>query len=157
MKLLLILFFNHTKKNLNQFPFLLYVWTWLLLWTQLCLYLDKRRRVQENTSIRYREFPWAAPLGTPSTSCWYFPVLPSSRLGTDSMPYLARLNYLCSFFLCFHMAFDCNLCIIVHQIKQIQFITCHTSNYSNYSESNIFQHHKFLCLVLLQCHLLHCL
>ena len=41
----------------------------------------------ENTSIRSREFPRAAPSGTPSTSCWYFPVLPSSRLGTDSVQY----------------------------------------------------------------------
>ena len=38
----------------------------------------------ENTSIWSWEFPRAAPSGTPSTSCWYFPVLPSYRLGTDS-------------------------------------------------------------------------
>ena len=41
-------------------------------------------RSTENTSIQSREFPRAAPSGTPSTSCWYFPVLPSSRQGTDS-------------------------------------------------------------------------
>ena len=32
-------------------------------------------------------FPRAAPSGTPLTSCWYFPVLPSSRLGTDTVLY----------------------------------------------------------------------
>ena len=35
----------------------------------------------------------------PSTSCWYFPVLPSSRLGTDSVPdydsvKLVQLNFM---------------------------------------------------------------
>ena len=39
----------------------------------------------ENTSIWSREFPPAAPSGTPLTSYWYFPVLPSSRQGTDSV------------------------------------------------------------------------
>ena len=34
-------------------------------------------------------FPRAAPSGTPLTSCWYFPVLPSSRLGTDTIHYSA--------------------------------------------------------------------
>ena len=38
----------------------------------LSLYLDKRRRVQENTSMRSREFPRAQPDGTPETECWYF-------------------------------------------------------------------------------------
>ena len=38
-------------------------------------------------SVHRLEFPWAAPSGTPSTSCWYFPVLPSSRLCTDSVPF----------------------------------------------------------------------
>ena len=49
-------------------------------------YLDSSRGVQENTSIQPREFPRAAPSGTPSTSCWYFPVLPSSRQCRDSLP-----------------------------------------------------------------------
>ena len=53
----------------------------------LSLYLDERRGVQGNTSMRSREFPRAQPEGTPETECWYFPVLPSSRLGTDSVQF----------------------------------------------------------------------
>ena len=45
----------------------------------------------DNIAIaRSQEFPRAAPSGTPSTSCWYFPVLPSSRLGTDSVQYITE-------------------------------------------------------------------
>ena len=40
--------------------------------TVLSLYLDKRRGVQENTSMRSREFRRAQPEGTPKTECWYF-------------------------------------------------------------------------------------
>ena len=50
-------------------------------------YLDSSLAVQENTSIQYWEFPQAAPLGTPSTSNGYFPVLPSSCQGTDTVQY----------------------------------------------------------------------
>ena len=38
----------------------------------LSLYLDERRGVQGNTSMRSREFPRAQPEGTPETECWYF-------------------------------------------------------------------------------------
>ena len=51
----------------------------------MAIALDSTRGVQENTSIWSWELPRAAPLGNPLTSCWYFPVLPSSRLGTDSV------------------------------------------------------------------------
>ena len=36
------------------------------------LYLDERRGVQGNTSMRSRKFPRAQPEGTPKTKCWYF-------------------------------------------------------------------------------------
>ena len=49
----------------------------------LSLYLDKRRGVQGNTSMRSREFPRAQPEGTPETECWYFPVVPDLSQGTD--------------------------------------------------------------------------
>ena len=42
----------------------------------LYLYLDERRGVQENTSMRSSEFLRAALEGTLETECWYFPVLP---------------------------------------------------------------------------------
>ena len=35
--------------------------------------------------MRSRKFSWAAPSGTPS--CWYSPVLPSSRQGTSTVLY----------------------------------------------------------------------
>ena len=44
---------------------------------RLSLYLDERRGVQGNTSMRSRDFPRAQPEGTPETECWYFPVLPT--------------------------------------------------------------------------------
>ena len=43
-----------------------------LCYTVLSLYLDERRGVQGNTSMRLREFPRAQPEGTPETECWYF-------------------------------------------------------------------------------------
>ena len=49
----------------------------------LSLYLDEWRGVQENTSMRLREFPRAQVEGTPELECWYFPVLPNSSQGTD--------------------------------------------------------------------------
>jgi hypothetical protein len=49
----------------------------------LCLYLNERRGVQGNTSMRSREFPRAQPEGPPETECWYFPVLPNSSQDTD--------------------------------------------------------------------------
>ena len=49
------------------------------------LYLDISWGVQENTSIRSQEFPWAAPSGIPSTSCCYFTLHPSSCQGTDTV------------------------------------------------------------------------
>ena len=48
----------------------------VLYCTVLCLYLNERRGVQGNTSMRSREFPRAQPEGTHETECWYFPVLP---------------------------------------------------------------------------------
>ena len=54
----------------------------------LSLYLDERRGVQGNTSMRSREFPRAQPKGTPETECWYFPVLPDSSQGTDIIQFL---------------------------------------------------------------------
>ena len=47
--------------------------------------LDERRGVQENTSMRLREFPRAQPKATPETECWYLFVLPDSSQGTDSV------------------------------------------------------------------------
>ena len=46
--------------------------TALLHCTVLSLYLDERRGVHGNTSMRSREFPRAQPEGTPETECWYF-------------------------------------------------------------------------------------
>ena len=40
----------------------------------MSLYIDERRGVQENTSMRSREFPRAQPEGTPKTECGYFPL-----------------------------------------------------------------------------------
>ena len=37
----------------------------------LSLYLDERRGVQGNTSMRLGEFPRAQPEGTPQNECWY--------------------------------------------------------------------------------------
>ena len=54
----------------------------------LSLYLDERRGVQGNTSMRSREFPRAQPEGTPETECWYFPVLPDSSQGTDIIQFI---------------------------------------------------------------------
>ena len=54
----------------------------------LSLYLDERRGVQGNTSMRSREFPRAQPEGTPKTECWYFPVLPDSSQGTDIIQFI---------------------------------------------------------------------
>ena len=54
----------------------------------LSLYIDKRRGVQGNTSMRSREFPRAQPEGTPKTECWYFPVLPDSSRCTDIIQFL---------------------------------------------------------------------
>ena len=51
--------------------------------TVLNLYLDERRGVQGNTSMRSREFPSAQPEATLETECWYFSVLPYSSKGTD--------------------------------------------------------------------------
>ena len=56
--------------------------------TVLCLYLDKRRGVQKNTSMRSREFPWVKPEGTPSAESWYFPVLPDLSQCTDITQFL---------------------------------------------------------------------
>ena len=55
----------------------------VLYCTVLSLYLDERRGVEGNTSIRLREFPRAQPKGTPETKCWYFPVLSDLSQGTD--------------------------------------------------------------------------
>ena len=44
----------------------------VLWYPVLSLYLDERRGVQGNTSMRSREFPRAQPVGTPETECWYF-------------------------------------------------------------------------------------
>ena len=41
------------------------------------LYLDERRGVEGNTSMRSREFARAQPEVTPKTECWYFPILKS--------------------------------------------------------------------------------
>ena len=49
----------------------------------LSLYLDERRGVQENTSMRSRKFPRAQPEGTPMTESWYFPVIPNLSQVTD--------------------------------------------------------------------------
>ena len=38
----------------------------------LSLYLDERRGVQGNSSMRSREFPRVQPEGTPRTEYWYF-------------------------------------------------------------------------------------
>ena len=54
----------------------------------LSLYLDERRGVQGNTSMRSREFPRAQPERTPETECWYFPVLPNSSQGTDIIQFV---------------------------------------------------------------------
>ena len=54
----------------------------------LSLYIDKRRGVQGNTSMRSREFPRAQPEGTPMTECWYFPVFPDSSQGTDIIQFI---------------------------------------------------------------------
>ena len=54
----------------------------------LSLYLDERRGVQGNTSMRSREFPRVQPEGTPETECWYFPVLPNSSQGTDIIQFI---------------------------------------------------------------------
>ena len=43
-------------------------------------YLDERRGVQGNNSMRSREFPRVQPKGTPKT---VFSVLPDSSQGTD--------------------------------------------------------------------------
>ena len=56
--------------------------------TVLSLYLDERRGVQGNTSMRLREFPRAQPEGTPETECWYFPVLPDSSQSTDIIQFI---------------------------------------------------------------------
>ena len=39
------------------------------LYAVLSLYLDKRRGLQENTSMRSREFPRAKPKETPENKC----------------------------------------------------------------------------------------
>ena len=51
----------------------------VLYCTVLSLYLAKRREVQENTTMRSKEFLKAQPKGTPETECWYFPVLPKAQ------------------------------------------------------------------------------
>ena len=56
--------------------------------TLLSPYLDQRRGVQGNTSMRSREFPRAQSEGTPETECWYFPVLPDSSQGTDIIQFV---------------------------------------------------------------------
>ena len=71
------------------------IWLNFTRWTTLYIPLSSKwvRHKQENTSMWSMEFPWAAPLGTPSTSYWYFPVLPFSRQGTGTV-----LN--CSLLIC---------------------------------------------------------
>ena len=54
----------------------------------LSLYLDERRGVQGNTSMRSREFLRAQPEGTPETECWYFTVLPDLSQGTDIIQFV---------------------------------------------------------------------
>ena len=55
----------------------------------LSLYIDKRRGVQGNTSMRSREFVRAQPEGTPETECWYFPVLgyEAGTRGENKLPH----------------------------------------------------------------------
>ena len=59
----------------------------------LSLYLDERRGVQGNTSMRSREFPRAQPEGTPETECWYFPVLPDLSQGTDIIQFIKVMKF----------------------------------------------------------------
>ena len=54
----------------------------------LSLYLDKRRGLQRNTSMRLREFLRAQPEGTPETKCWYIPVLPDLSQGTNIIQFI---------------------------------------------------------------------
>ena len=56
--------------------------------TGLSLYIDERRGVQGNTSMRSREFPRAQPKGTPETECWYFFVLPDLSQGIDIIQFI---------------------------------------------------------------------
>ena len=49
----------------------------------LYLYLDEKRGVQENTSMRSREFLRAQHKGTVETEYWYFPVLPDMSHDTN--------------------------------------------------------------------------
>ena len=53
------------------------------------LYLDSIRGGQGNTSLCTWQIPWPAPLVVPFCLGWYFPVLPSSCHGTDSIPSLS--------------------------------------------------------------------
>jgi hypothetical protein len=54
----------------------------------LSLYLDEGRGVQENTSMRSKEFLRAQPEGTPERKFWYFPELPASSQGTDIIQFI---------------------------------------------------------------------
>ena len=56
--------------------------------TVLSLHLDDRRGVQENTSLRSKEFLRAKPEGTHETECRYFPVLPDLSHSTDIIQFL---------------------------------------------------------------------
>ena len=57
----------------------------------LSLYLDERRGVEENTSMRSREFPRAQPEGTPETECWYFLYSPT-RLKVKTLSSYVQSN-----------------------------------------------------------------
>ena len=52
------------------------------------LYLEERRGIQRNTSMRLGEFPRAQPLGTLETKSWYIPELHDSSQGTDIIQFL---------------------------------------------------------------------
>ena len=57
-------------------------WT-VLCTTELYMYLDERRGVQKNTSMRLREFLRAQTKVTPETKHWYFPLLPDLSQDTE--------------------------------------------------------------------------
>ena len=54
----------------------------------LSLYLDERRGLQENSSMRLRKFPMAQPKGTPKTESLFFPLLLDSSQGTDIIQFI---------------------------------------------------------------------